>query len=200
MKLTPKHLPFAQLADLAEGRLRSEEQTAARAHVSGCSRCSAQLAQLEKVFHLMRTDASEPAPRAALARVVGLFGARAAEEKPSAVRRLLAALSFDSAQLTPAFGLRSGQPAARQLLYTAGERDLDLRVQAGGAGVVVSGQVLGEECGGGRVELQGAGAAVAAHLNAQCEFALPPVPAGTYTLRVRMSDAEVEVSALELVA
>lgn len=198
MKLTPQHLPFAKLADLAEGRLRSAEQTTARAHLDSCTRCSTQLAQLEQVVTLMRADTSEAAPRATVANVVGLFRTRTTEEKPSAVRRLLAALSFDSAQLTPAFGVRSGQSAsARQLLYSAGETDFDVRVASSGQAWVVSGQILGE-CAGGRVELQGDAGAAAAYLNEQCEFTLPPVPTGTYTLRVRTADAEVELPAFEL--
>ncbi|HVF49879.1 MAG TPA: hypothetical protein VNA19_07325 [Pyrinomonadaceae bacterium] len=199
MKLTPQHLPFAKLADLAEGRARSAEQATARAHLDACTRCSAQLTQLEQVVSLMRADTSEAAPRETLARVVGLFRTRTTTgEKPSAVRRLLAALSFDSARLAPAFGVRSGQAAsARQLLYSAGETDFDVRVAASGQAWVVSGQILGE-CAGGRVELQGAEGAAAADLNEQCEFTLPPVPTGTYTLRVRTADAEVELPALEL--
>jgi hypothetical protein len=148
----------------------------------------------------MRSDASEAAPRDVVASLVGLFRERAASREPSTLRRLLASLSFDSAQLSPAYGVRSGAAAAaaRQLLYSAGDSDLDVRVAQAGDGWVVSGQWLGECDGGGEIELQGAEQTATARLNEQCEFSLPPVPAGTYALRLRLKDAEVEVSELEL--
>jgi anti-sigma factor RsiW len=131
MNLTFQHLPFEKIADLAEGRLLSAERESAEAHLSGCSRCSAQFAHLGQTISLMRADKAEDAPRDVLSSVVNMFRQRA-EAKPSLVRRVLAALSFDSAQVAPAYGVRSGQATARQMLYSAGDNDLDLRVQPSG--------------------------------------------------------------------
>ena len=39
MRLTPRHIPFARLADLAEGRLSPEEAAEERAHLDGCTSC-----------------------------------------------------------------------------------------------------------------------------------------------------------------
>lgn len=197
MNLTFQHLPFEKLADLAEARLPADERAAAQAHVSGCSRCSAQLARVEQTINLMRTDDAEDAPRHALASVLNLFRARAQASEPSLVQRVLAALSFDSMQATPAYGVRSGQATARQMLYSAGENDLDLRVTQSGEMWVVSGQVLGE-CTGGNIRLEGTAAQVAVELNELCEFTLPAVPSGSYTLRLRLDEVEVEVPELRL--
>lgn len=198
MNLTFQHLPFEKLADMAENRLLTSERAAAEAHVSGCSRCSAQLARVEQTITLMRTDKAEDAPRHAVASALNLFRTRTAvASEPSLVQRVLAALSFDSTQLTPAYGVRSGQATARQLLYSAGENDIDLRVQSSGEAWVVSGQVLGE-CAGGNIRLEGTAAQVEAGLNELCEFTLPAVPAGSYTLRLRLNEVEVEVPELRL--
>ncbi|HEY0407397.1 MAG TPA: hypothetical protein VGC89_16815 [Pyrinomonadaceae bacterium] len=202
MNLTFQHLPFEKIADLAEKRLSDQERAAAQAHVSGCSRCSEQLARIEQTINLMRTDESKDAPRDVLASVMNMFRARsAAASEPSLVRRVLAALNFDSTTLAPAYGVRSGQAAARQMLYSAGENDVDLRVQPAGESWVVSGQVLGE-CGGGRVELEDNTASVAAavELNELCEFTLPAVASGSYKLRLRLNDVEVEIPELQLKA
>lgn len=197
MNLTAKHLQFEKLADLVEGRLPSDERAAAQAHLNACSRCSTEFARVEKTVNLMRTDEAEDAPRDVLASVVSMFRSRAAEAEPSLVRRVLAALSFDSMQPGLAYGVRSGQAAARQMLYSAGENDLDLRVQHVGEAWVVSGQVLGE-CAGGRVELKGADAEVSSELNELCEFTLHGVAAGSYTLRLLLGDVEVEIPGLQL--
>lgn len=202
MKSIPSpHIPFAKLADLIEERLAPNERAASLAHAAACALCREQMAGLTRTVELMRTDVTEDAPPHVIARALHLFPPRDITDdatKPSVWRRILATLSFDSAQLTPAFGLRSAQPAAaRQLLFSAGENDLDLRIAPGGEGWVVSGQVLGG-CTGGGVELQGAVSASQTILNNLCEFTLPPVPAGSYTLRLRLGDSEVEVPGLEL--
>jgi anti-sigma factor RsiW len=197
VNLTFQHLPFEKIADLAEGRQLNDEQATAQAHLSSCSRCSTQLARMEQTINLMRTDAAQDAPRDVLYSVVNLFASRAAAKEPSLVRRVLAALSFDSATLAPAYGVRSGQSVGQQMLYSVGDNDLDLRVQASGEAWVVSGQVLGE-CTDGSVKLAGTGAEVSVELNELCEFMLPAVPSGSYKLRLRVNNVEVEIPELQL--
>ncbi|HEY0378858.1 MAG TPA: hypothetical protein VGC87_18230 [Pyrinomonadaceae bacterium] len=205
MKPISKHLPFEELADLAEGRLAPEARAASLEHVNACSRCTSKLGRLEQVISLMRTDDGEDASPALVSQAINLFRARAARDasaSPSLARRILAALSFDSLQMSPAYGVRSGQAAARQLLYSAGENDLDLRVTQSGEEWVVAGQLLGADCEGreGSVELQGADRTSRAELNGQCEFRLPAVTSGSYTLRVRLGDELIEIPELELKA
>ena len=205
MRLTPQHIPFSRLADLAEGRLSPEEAAEERAHLADCTRCAGQAAQLGHLAALMRADTSEDAPAALVSDVVRMFRARraTAEPEPGLLRRLVAALTFDSSSLTPAFGVRSGQAApARQLLFSAGDLDVDLRLAQGPEGWTVSGQVLGP-CTGGEVELVGADGSTSARasLNELCEFTLlPPTPEGSYTLRLRLDGAEVEIPELNLKA
>jgi hypothetical protein len=83
------------------------------------------------------------------------------------------------------------------MLYSAGDNDVDVRLAQSGEKWVVSGQVLGE-CSGGRVELAGTDAEVSGDLNELCEFTLPAVPAGSYTLRLRFDEVEVEIPELLL--
>ncbi len=193
------HLPFAKLADLAEGRLSSVERTDALSHLEDCSRCAAKLEKLESVIGLMRRDEALDAPPALVSNVINLFRARKASKEPSLVQRIVAALSFDSLQMSPAYGVRSGSAStARQLLFSAGDYDLDLRVAQSGEAWSVSGQILGKECAGGHIELEGEAAVKRAELNEQCEFTLTALPAGSYKLRLRLPDLEVEIPKLEL--
>jgi hypothetical protein len=202
MRLTPQHITFERLADMAEGRVSAEETAGERTHLASCARCSERAAELGRVTALMRADDSADAPRGLVSDAVRLFRSRRTESAPGLLRRIVAALTFDSSTRTPAFGVRSGQTApARQLLFGAGDFDVDLRLAAGEEGWTVSGQVLGP-CAGGRVEAFAAGAheAAAAHasLNDLCEFTLPPVPEGTYALRLRLNDTEIEIPELSL--
>lgn len=202
MNLMSQHIAFEKLADLAEGRLAGQEREASLAHLDACPRCHAQFESLGQLMSLMRDDTMEDAPRDVIAQAVGIFRSReqAAAKAPGLVRRVLAALSFDSGGLTPAYGVRSGHSSTRQMLYSTGDNELDLRVTPGEESWVVSGQVLGQEqCSGGEVLLEGAeGASAATSLNELCEFTLPPVAAGSYTLRLRLSNLEIEIPRFEL--
>jgi hypothetical protein len=199
MKTASQHIAFAKLADLAEGRAAEAERAASLAHLSDCSACTQQLKRLGAVLNLMSTDTAVDAPRDVRALAINLFSRRERASEPSLLRRLVAALSFDSsANLAPAFGVRSGQSASRQLIYSAAESDIDLRISVEAEKWIVTGQVLGDDCGGGRVEIEGEGELTTADLNELCEFTLPPVSAGSYTLRLRLANAEVEIPGLEL--
>jgi hypothetical protein len=113
-------------------------------------------------------------------------------------RRVLAVLHFDSVGLAPAFGMRSGKPGARQLLYHAGSEEIDLRIEPAGQMWAVSGQILGESITGGKAVLQGAEGTSEAALNELSEFVLPPVLAGTYKLTFSLANADVEIEEIRI--
>ncbi|MFN2511828.1 MAG: hypothetical protein ABR568_10340 [Pyrinomonadaceae bacterium] len=171
------------------------------AHISNCSDCAEKLQKLEQVVRLMATDQAKDAPRDLVANAMNMFSGRAKSPRQSLKRRILAALSFDSSMdQAPAFGVRSGQTGARQLIYSAEESDIDLRITLQDDMWLVTGQVLRDDCGGGRVEIEGSSGSAGAALNEMCEFTLPAVPSGDYLLRVQMTDVEIEIPQLELTA
>jgi hypothetical protein len=94
--------------------------------------------------------------------------------------------------------MRSIRTASRQLLYSAQEADVDLRISVQNEECVLSGQIIREGCQEGLVEISGASGSAAAALNELCEFALPPIPIGNYSLKVKMPDVEIEIPLLEL--
>jgi hypothetical protein len=190
------HISFERLVDLADGRLPPAEQSQWLVHVASCARCAAEKAWLERVIGLMRADTSEDAPPAVIARARRLFQARAAPASTEQ-RRIPALVHFDSRQRPVALGIRSGQPAARQLLLKAEGYDLDVRITPTGADWQVSGQLLGPDTNG-QVELQGVAGTVQAELNDLGEFSLPPTSPGVYSLILRLGNLEVELPHLEI--
>ena len=94
--------------------------------------------------------------------------------------------------------MRSLRDASRQLLYSAEDTDLDLRITMQNDECVLAGQVIGAGCTEGDVEISGVTGRSTATLNDVCEFTLPPVPAGHYSLILRMHDREIEIPELEL--
>jgi hypothetical protein len=169
------------------------------AHLSACSQCAGEFERVGDVLELMRSDTATDAPRDVLAHAVNIFRGRDQSSEPSLLRRIVAALSFDSSMnMTPAFGVRSGQATSRQLLYSAEQSDIDLRISSQDDQWIVAGQLLGRDCVGGRVEIEGESGLAVVALNELCEFRLPPLPPGSYTLRLLFPDAEVEIPRLEL--
>jgi hypothetical protein len=197
--MASRHVLFVRLVDLVEGRLSPEEQAQLRTQIVGDARANADVRWLERVVAAMRRDAAwdEEPPVEVVARAVALFPWQSSSGQLKPLERLRALLHFDSLHVPQPVGVRSGQPAERQLLFTAGELSVDLRIAPSGALWSLAGQVLGPAPGGGEAALSGPAAAETA-LNELNEFTLPPVPAGDYTLTLRLADIEVEVDKLQV--
>ena len=186
------HIPFAQLVDLVEGRSPLDELVA-RSHVATCPRCAAEVAWLERVIGLMRSDTAEQPPADAVAVAKRLFRPPVLATR----RQLMATLQFDSARTPVGLGRRAGAQAERQLLFVVSDHLIDLRIAPHGPLWVVSGQLLGAE-DGRQVELNGSAGTAQAMLNDLNEFALPPAASGTYTLRVQLTDLDILIAGLEV--
>lgn len=198
MNLYPSHIPFSQLVDWVENDLLAEERALVEQHLAACSICSEELVKVERLLGLMRADQAFAPPPALIRRAVAIFQPRTDSAAPSLLQRLVAALQFDSAQHLPALGLRAASPTPRQLLYSAGDYDLDLRLTPHDDGWTLSGQVLGHRVPVGHVVVQGELAQVQAPLAAPGEFVLPPIPAGAYTLIVSLRNDEITVESLKV--
>lgn len=182
------------MADIAEDRATAEAREAAMAHISTCSSCDDILRRLERVILLMKSDSTKDAPRDVLTSAMNIFS----EEKLSPLRRIVALLTFDSSNADPAYGMRSLRAASRQMLFSAEETDLDLRITVQNGECILVGQVLGNDCGGGLIEISGVAGTAEATLNEVGEFTLPPVPLGNYSLIITMPDLQIEIPELEL--
>jgi anti-sigma factor RsiW len=192
-----RHIPFDRLIDLIEGRLSPDEQTKIRAHTSACSRCATQLAWLERVIGLMRTNDFEDPPAHLAADISRMFGSYNPSPSSSLLQRIIAVLRFDSAQLPLSIGRRSGSSTERRLIFIAATLDLEVQITQAGSLWEVSGQVLNADAGG-LAELHGPAGEVHATLNELGEFLLTPVPPGRYTLILRLTTAEIEIPGLEI--
>jgi hypothetical protein len=200
MNLFPHHIPFRTLSDYVAGDLPLVERVDVETHVAACSRCAGELAELERLIQLMRTDLGEDAPPRVIKRALKLFRAKSQQKNTSSDlrHRVLAVLHFDSIGLAPAFGVRSGKPGARQLLFSTNVNEIDLRIEPAGQEWLVSGQVLGGETTSGTAMLQGAAGVSETSLNELNEFTLPPVTAGTYKLILNLTDVEVEIEEIRI--
>ena len=200
MNNSSSHIPSYELVDLIENLLPTAIHETLKRHLATCEVCAEELAQLERLIELMRTDTAEDAPPHLIQNVKRLYRSRDKPKTPASDlrRHILAVLRFDSSSFTPVLGVRSSGSSPRQLLLNAEVCDIDLRLEPHGDGWAISGQVLGEVTSRGRVMLFGTQGATFASINAQSEFSLPPAPAGRYNLILSLEDVDIEIKELKI--
>lgn len=197
-----RKLTLETLMDYAADRLNEADTAAVAALLVHDPAAAANVVRLRRVVQLARADASIDAPAHVIARASRLLRQRLTTHQtaePGLLRRIFAALSFDS-DVAPALGMRALQTAGspRQLLFNAEGVDLDIRITRASSGYIISGQVLGREEPGVVTLLRADQAVASVTLNALSEFALPAMIDGSYVLTLRQGDTEIVVSGLEL--
>lgn len=155
--------------------------------------------RIEEIVRLMRRDDSVDAPVDSIKWAKNLYRTRAADQRPSLVKRLVASLQMDLAPGKAAFGERSAASGtARQMLFNAGENAVDLRVTAKGKFLDLRGQVLGQGFAGGHVAVVGGDIKLETAIDETGEFRLEKVAKGFYELKLTSAEREIVIESLEL--
>lgn len=200
MKFFNSHLSIERIADEIDNRLPANERDSFQSHLKNCRHCSAEYKNLAHSIKLMRADDSIDAPAQALTFARNLFRAGKSFEprSSSAATRILAALKLVVAPFSPVFGERSASATAeRQLLFEAGEFDVDLRLRARDKDFNLAGQILGDLSGQNSLKLQSPDFTREAFISELGEFKLENVPAGNYELILQIGEAEIVISDLK---
>lgn len=116
----------------------------------------------------------------------------------SSQRPIVAVLTFDSRYAQRTHGVRSLHTSSRQLIYSAPDTELDLRISVQHEECLLAGQVIRDDCAGGTIEIWNEDSSAEVNLNELCEFMFPAVPVGNYSLRARLPQIEIEIPKLEL--
>jgi hypothetical protein len=196
MNIFSPHILFSELTALAEEQSKTSPD--AMAHLSVCSECSSQLQLIRQTIGYMRSDTAEDAPAELIQRAKSILRQTVVAHGPSLLQVIMASLTFDSLTNAPAFGLRSQTNAGRQLIYSTETADIDVRVSPENDQWQIAGQLLGADCPGGDVELEGDDFSASAELNDLCEFSFGSVPAGAYKISIRLPNQLIQTPRLEL--
>lgn len=189
-----RHVPYEQLVAYVEQSTTPDATTTIDQHLASCAYCTREVAQITRLLTMLETSLETP-PATAVRGVIDLV--RPAPAAPSWGERLVALLKVDSSQGGLVYGLRAGQAVGRQLLYSAGDYEIDLRLRPDFNQVMLDGQVLGA-VEAGQVQLQSDQHSTSAPINALGEFSLRAIPHGTYTLTLRFDASEIQVEELDL--
>lgn len=136
-----------QLVAFVAGDVRGPEADALRRAVSQDAEATEQLAELERLAGFLSAEKDAQAPDSAVRLALRAFRQSRPgliESVRGSVRRVVAALEFDSRMPSAAFGLR-GSAHATQLTFACDEATLDLEITAGGPlGWRIQGQIDSE--------------------------------------------------------
>lgn len=188
MSTTPRHASFREVADLVDGVLAGARRRRVEEHLAaGCATCDAALGRTRALVGALRAGPLPAPPAAVRRRAVALFGAARRRAFAESVREVLASLLVDQ-RVAPAAALRGAAGSGRRLLWLVPGAELVVAVNERGGRADLHGQVLPEDdtdrlAPVGSVRLLRDGAIVSEQdLDAEGEFALCDVPAGTYVL------------------
>lgn len=191
-----------RLVSLALGELDAAEAAALRARVDREPELRATFARLAAAAGFLRDEAGAAPSNEALRRAKRLLR----EARPSALerlddglRRLIAALDFDT-RLTPAVaGIRGGAGTA-QVAFSSDAADIDLEIAPSGDGLWrLVAQIDADEDGDWEITVvdRATDVAVQELLARDGAFRIE-LGAGTYTLRLRRDNLEIEVGPVQI--
>ena len=147
----------------------------------------------------MRRDDSVDTPAASVRWASNLFRTRAVESKPSFVKKLAAVFQMEIAPNQPAFGERSeATSTVRQILYSAGDNAIDIRIEKARKAFSVRGQILGSGFADATVRMAGDNNTFEIDVDEAGEFRLDNIPAGTYEITIRNSEVEITLKAFDI--
>jgi hypothetical protein len=201
--------------DYARGGLSAEERAVVAAHLSeGCRSCQENHRWLEEAVQLTAADKSYPLPEELILQVVAQFRAQSTASQ-SPLRRFFAQLMFDSFLSRQLIDVRSIPPGGsavvgRQLHYQTEGYDIDLRFERpeGAEAEEMTGQVFPRESQATQqarpVELahlsaqllQGEVEIGCAETDARGVFRFAEVQSGTYNLKIRVPEGEINIDAV----
>lgn len=201
MKLFNSHLSIEQIADAIENPLAARERRMFQSHLENCPHCAREYNNLAHSINLMRADKAADAPPEALTFAKNLFRTRKQflPRAESLTKKIWASLKLDVAPYSTVFGERSASGGAeRQMLFEAGDFDVDLRIHSGENDFILAGQILGEVPEQISLELQNQNFSRKAAVSELGEFKIENIPAGSYDLNLRFGESEIVIPELKL--
>jgi hypothetical protein len=199
-----RHLTVETLLDQIEDKGLEASRSALEGHLAECSQCGEQAADLRALLSFMASDSDNEPSSDLMKWSVELFQpvlslTDSSDATVGSVRRI-ARLIFDSFDQPLPAGVRAGIAGTasipRQLLFRAGDVDVDLRIESGlDNRISLSGQVLSEavpffENTPVRLESHGE-ARYKTRTNPVGEFSFDAVPQDTYHLSMDLPAGQV---------
>jgi hypothetical protein len=194
-----RHVNTENLMEYMDGQASSESKTMIDSHLTQCSDCLQLKQELEQFVLQLQADASFEPPAELVQWGVSLFQPmlQPAETTVGKVRKFVASLVFDTFDEPMLAGVRRVGAPPRQLLFRAGDVDVDVKIESMEANDRISlvGQVLSNTekfFDNTPVKLESHGTVrYKTMTNFVGEFAFDEVPKDTYHLSVDLPEGQI---------
>ena len=192
-----RHTTVEELVDYVDGKSAGSNKQTLENHLASCEECADLKVDLQSLMTRLKEDSRFEPPAQLVQWAVGIFQPVLQVESKSKVRRIVAALIFDSYDQPMTAGVRHVGEPPRQLLFRAGDVDVDVRIESLEANncINLAGQVLSTAprfFHNASVRLESNGI-IRYHTstNVVGEFSFDEVPGDTYHLSVDLPEGQI---------
>ena len=194
-----RHINAEKLMEYRDGQLTDDAKTLVDSHLSQCSSCSELKQELQQFMVFIESDVAFEPPAEVLQWGVSLFQPilQPRESIGGQVRKIVASLVFDTFDEPALAGVRRVGAPPRQLLFRAGDVDVDVKIESVETNDRISlvGQVLSNSekfFDNTPVKLESHGMVRYKTLtNSVGEFVFDEVPKDTYHLSVDLPEGQI---------
>jgi hypothetical protein len=191
------HISVEQLTTYIDGCVSPPAKWEVESHLASCTECSDLRAEIQGLVTRLQQDSAYEPPAELVQWSVDLFQPVAQPQTGGMIRKIIAALVFDTYDQPMLAGVRRVGAPPRQLLFRAGDIDVDVKIESMEANdrVTLVGQVLSA----GSKFFDNAAVQLASHgvvryktkTNVVGEFSFDEVPKDTYHLSVDLPESQI---------
>jgi len=191
-----RHLSAANLMNYMEGQASDVEKSTLEAHLTSCTKCTQLKQEFQVLITNLREDASFEPPADLVQWGINLFQP-VVQSQPGGLRKFIASLVFDTFDQPMLAGVRRVGAPPRQLLFRAGDVDVDVKIESMEANdrITLAGQVLSSATkffDNTPVKLESHGVVrYRTRTNVVGEFSFDEVPKDTYHLSVDLPEGQI---------
>lgn len=192
-----RHVNTEKLMEYMDGRASAENKVAVESHLSECSECVELKQEVQGLVLQLQADASFEPPAELVQWGVSLFQPMLQPSTGGKLRKMIAALVFDTFDQPMLAGVRRVGAPPRQLLFRAGDVDVDVKIESMEANdrITLVGQVLSTTAkffDNTPVKLESHGIVRYRTItNLVGEFSFDEVPKDTYHLSVDLPEGQI---------
>lgn len=192
-----RHLTVENIINYMDGHGTDVEKSTLEAHLASCKDCTELKQEFQNLTVQLQDDVSFEPPADAVEWGVNLFQPVMQPKRGSGLRKIIASLVFDTFDQPMQSGVRRVGAPPRQLLFRAGDVDVDVKIESMEANdrITLVGQVLSSATkffDNTPVKLESHGIVrYRTRTNVVGEFSFDEVPKDTYHLSVDLPEGQI---------
>ena len=193
-----RHITVENLIGYIDGQVSDVEKSTLEGHVTTCRDCAELKQEFQALIHRLKEDASFEPPAELVQWSINLFQpVMQPQGAVSGLRKFIASLVFDTYDQPMLAGVRRVGAPPRQLLFRAGDVDVDVKIESMEANdrITLVGQVLSNTdkfFDNTPVKLESHGIVrYRTRTNVVGEFSFDEVPKDTYHLSVDLPEGQI---------